>query len=373
VDHGIVLLPGRWPKGGLMLHWGGQARKAWQRHAHRCQGSMCGTRCRAGPAIFARCLAVVIMLELEGIVKRYGDHTALDGISFQVPAGKVFGLLGPNGAGKTTLIRIITRITGPDEGRVLLDGHPMGPADVARMGYLPEERGLYKKMKVGEQAVYLARLKGMSKEEATRRLKDWFERWDMADWWNKKVEELSKGMAQKVQFITTVLHGPKLLILDEPFSGFDPINAELIRGEILRLRDEGTTVLLSTHNMGSVEELCEHIALVDHARLVLHGSVADVRRKYATNTYRLEISGNPVALGNALSFTAELLESRQQQDHTVARIRITKGMTLNKVLAQLLPAVEIHGVQEEIPRMHDIFIRAVSEREPALVATDMTE
>ena len=313
------------------------------------------------------------MLALEGIVKRYGDHTALDGITFTVPPGKVFGLLGPNGAGKTTLIRIITRITGPDEGRVLLDGHPMGPADVARMGYLPEERGLYKKMKVGEQALYLAQLKGMPKGEATKRLKEWFARWDMGDWWNKKVEELSKGMAQKVQFITTVLHGPKLLILDEPFSGFDPINAELIRAEILRLRDAGTTVLLSTHNMGSVEELCDHIALVDRAHLLLHGSVAEVRRRYATNTYRIELTGDPVALGNALSFTAELLDVQRKDGHSVARIRPTKGMTLNKVLAQLLPAVEIHGVHEEIPRMHDIFIRAVSEQEPALVPADMTE
>lgn len=313
------------------------------------------------------------MLRTEGIVKRYGQHTALDGISMEVKAGRVFGLLGPNGAGKTTLIRIITRITGPDEGRVYLDGRPMTNADVALMGYLPEERGLYKKMKVGEQALYLARLKGMPKEEATQRLKAWFERWEMDGWWNKKVEELSKGMAQKVQFITTVLHEPKLLILDEPFSGFDPINAELIRGEILRLRDSGVTVMLSTHNMGSVEELCDDIGLIDHAHLVLHGTVADIRRQYATETYRIELSGNAVALGNALSFTAELLDSTTKDGHTVARIRLTKGMSLNKVLAQLLPAVEVHAVHPEVPRMHDIFIKAVSEREPTLVPTDMTE
>lgn len=313
------------------------------------------------------------MLRTEGIVKRYGQHTALDGISMEVKAGRVFGLLGPNGAGKTTLIRIITRITGPDEGRVFLDGRPMTNADVALMGYLPEERGLYKKMKVGEQALYLARLKGMPKEEAVNRLKAWFERWEMEGWWNKKVEELSKGMAQKVQFITTVLHEPKLLILDEPFSGFDPINAELIRGEILRLRDNGVTVMLSTHNMGSVEELCDDIGLIDRAHLVLHGSVADIRRHYATETYRIELSGNAVALGNALSFTAELLDSTTKDGHTVARVRLTKGMTLNKVLSQLLPAVEVHGVYPEVPRMHDIFIKAVSEREPTLVPTDMTE
>lgn len=313
------------------------------------------------------------MLRLEGIEKRYGDHTALNGISFEVHAGRVFGLLGPNGAGKTTLIRIITRITGPDVGTVYLNGRPMTNEDVAQMGYLPEERGLYKKMKVGEQALYLARLKGLSKADATKRLKDWFERWEIDGWWNKKVEELSKGMAQKVQFIITVLHEPKLLILDEPFSGFDPINAELIRSEILRLRDAGVTVMLSTHNMGSVEELCDDIGLIDKAKLVLHGATSDIRKQYSTNTYRVECSGNAVALGNALSFTAELLDSQQKDGHTVARVRLTKGMNLNKVLAQLLPAVEIHGVQEEIPRMHDIFIRAVSEQEPALVPADMTE
>jgi len=313
------------------------------------------------------------MLRLEGIEKRYGDHTALDGISFEVHAGRVFGLLGPNGAGKTTLIRIITRITGPDVGTVYLNGRPMTNEDVAQMGYLPEERGLYKKMKVGEQALYLARLKGLSKADATKRLKDWFERWEIDGWWNKKVEELSKGMAQKVQFITTVLHEPKLLILDEPFSGFDPINAELIRSEILRLRDAGVTVMLSTHNMGSVEELCDDIGLINSAKLVLHGATRDIRKQFSTNTYRVECTGNAVALGNALSFTAELLDSQQKDGHTVARVRLTKGMNLNKVLAQLLPAVEIHGVQEEIPRMHDIFIRAVSEQEPAMVPVDMTE
>ena len=190
------------------------------------------------------------MLQLEGIVKRFGTYTALNGVTMDVPTGKVFGLLGPNGAGKTTLIRIITRITGADEGRVMLDGREMTREDVAHLGYLPEERGLYKKMKVGEQALYLARLKGLSKAEASKRLKVWFDRWEMSGWWNKKVEELSKGMAQKVQFVTTVLHEPKLLILDEPFSGFDPINAELIRSEILRLRDTGTTIMLSTHGMG---------------------------------------------------------------------------------------------------------------------------
>jgi len=313
------------------------------------------------------------MLRTEDIEKRFGDHTALDGVTMEVPTGQVFGLLGPNGAGKTTLIRIITRITAPDAGRVLLDGRPMTDADVVRMGYLPEERGLYRKMKVGEQALYLARLKGLPKAEATRRLKEWFERWDMGGWWNKKVEELSKGMAQKVQFITTVLHEPKLLILDEPFSGFDPINAELIRSEILRLRDAGITIMLSTHSMPSVEEMCDHIGLIDRAHLVLHGSVRDIRRRYATNTFRIEYKGNKVALANALSFTGELLDVHEGGEYSTARVKLTKGSTANDVLRQLLPAVEVHGVQEEIPRMHDIFIRAVSERAPDSVAADITE
>ncbi|MBK9076975.1 MAG: ATP-binding cassette domain-containing protein [Flavobacteriales bacterium] len=313
------------------------------------------------------------MLRCEHIVKRYGAHTALDDVSMEVPAGLVFGLLGPNGAGKTSLIRVITRITGPDEGRVLLDGHPMTDADVAQLGYLPEERGLYKKMKVGEQAVYLARLKGMRKSDAIKQLKEWFERWEMMAWWNKKVEELSKGMAQKVQFVTTVLHRPRLLILDEPFSGFDPINAELVRQEILRMRAEGTTVMLSTHNMGSVEELCDHIALIDRSRKVLDGRVRDIRRQYATNTYRIEYKGPQVAFANALSFTGELLDVQNGEDMSVARVRIAKDGTLNQVLKQVLTAVEVRGVHEEIPSMHDVFIRAVGDNDPANVKADMTD
>jgi ABC-2 type transport system ATP-binding protein len=313
------------------------------------------------------------MLRTEGIIKRYGDHTALNGITMDVPAGQVFGLLGPNGAGKTTLIRIITRITGPDEGRVLLNGHPMTDGDVAHMGYLPEERGLYKKMKVGEQALYLAQLKGMKKAEAQRRLKEWFERWDMAAWWNRKVEELSKGMAQKVQFITTVLHEPQLLILDEPFSGFDPINAELIRSEILRLRDAGVTIMLSTHSMASVEELCDNIGLIHRSELMLHGNVNTIRRQYATNTYRVDYVGSRVALANSLSFIGELKQADERNGRGTALITLGKGSTPNDLLRQLLPAVEIHGMREEIPGMHDIFIRVVSEKAPEEVAAGMTE
>lgn len=313
------------------------------------------------------------MLVLENIVKRYGNHLALDGVSMDVPTGKVFGLLGPNGAGKTTLIRIITRITGPDEGRVLLDGRPMTNEDVAHLGYLPEERGLYKKMKVGEQALYLARLKGMPKAEATNRLKEWFDRWDMGSWWNKKVEELSKGMQQKVQFITTVLHGPKLLILDEPFSGFDPINADLIRGEILRLRDQGTTVMLSTHGMASVEELCDHIALIDRAKVMLHGSVRDIRRQYSTNTYRVEFKGSRIAYADALAFHGELMEPQEHGEFVSAKVKLLHGAKLNDVLRSTLGAVEYLGVHEEVPHMHDIFIKVVSERDPQAVHTGMTE
>nr|MBP8878820.1 DUF4162 domain-containing protein [Flavobacteriales bacterium] len=241
------------------------------------------------------------------------------------------------------------------------------------MGYLPEERGLYKKMKVGEQSVYLARLKGLSKTDATMRLKEWIERWDMSDWWNKKVAELSKGMAQKVQFITTVIHEPRLLILDEPFSGFDPINAELVRDEILRQRDLGVTVMLSTHGMASVEELCDEIGLIDRSKLMLNGNVREIRRRYATNTYRIEFKGTRIALANALSFTGELLDTDESSEVSTARVRLGTGSKLNDVLRQLLPVVEVLGVHEEIPRMHDIFIRVVSEKQPETVTAGLTE
>ncbi|MDQ3100232.1 MAG: ABC transporter ATP-binding protein [Bacteroidota bacterium] len=313
------------------------------------------------------------MLHLEGIVKRYGNFTALNGITMTVPPGKVFGLLGPNGAGKTTLIRIITRITGPDEGKVMLDGRPMGPQDVQRLGYLPEERGLYKKMKVGEQALYLARLKGLSKEVATARLREWFERWEIGGWWNKRVEELSKGMAQKIQFIITVLHQPRLLILDEPFSGFDPINAELIRDEILRLRDEGVTVMLSTHNMGSVEELCDHIALIDKSNKVLDGNVKEIRRRFATNTYRIEFKGTTVAFANALGWAGEIIEVKEGPEFSNTRVKLSKGSTLNDVLRQVITSVEVHGVEEEVPRMHDVFIKSVGGSVRPQVTASITE
>ena len=229
------------------------------------------------------------LIKCLNITKKFGNYTALNSVSIDIPQGKIFGLLGPNGAGKTTLIRILNRITMPDSGEIIFNGRSMEPLDVEQIGYLPEERGLYKKMKVGEQAVYLARLKGLSRSDAVRLLKEWFIKFGIEEWWNKKVEELSKGMAQKVQFIITVLHHPRLLILDEPFSGFDPVNVSLIRSEILRLRDEGTTILLSTHNMESVEELCDNIALINKSNLIVHGNVEQIRRKYGNNHVELVI------------------------------------------------------------------------------------
>jgi ABC-2 type transport system ATP-binding protein len=301
------------------------------------------------------------MLRTEGIVKHYGDHLALDGVDLDVPQGKIFGLLGPNGAGKSTLIRIINQITVPDEGRVFLHGKEVTTEDVRKMGYLPEERGLYKKMKVGEQAIYLARLKGMPKAEAKERLKHWFERWDMMGWWNKKVEELSKGMAQKVQFVTTVLHEPELIILDEPFSGFDPINAELIRNEIVRLRDEGATIMLSTHNMGSVEEMCDHIALINNSKKVLEGAVKEVRKKYSENIFSVEFKGQLMGFTNSMWTAAELLDSHEEDGYTIARIRLQGKTSVNDILGAVLPKVEIHSIKEEVPSMSEVFIKVVNE------------
>ena len=232
------------------------------------------------------------ILQVENVSKAYSSHLALDNVSLNVPAGEVYGLLGPNGAGKTTLIRIINHITAPDSGRVIFEGHQLTQADVEHIGYLPEERGLYKKMKVGEQAVFFARLKGLSKQDAVRELRKWFEKFDILSWWDKKVEELSKGMAQKVQFIVTVLHRPKLLIFDEPFSGFDPINAALLKEEILKLKDEGSTVIFSTHNMSSVEEICDNITLINKSRNILSGKVEELRREYFGNRYDITFGGD---------------------------------------------------------------------------------
>ena len=279
------------------------------------------------------------LIECKDICKSFGEKVALDHVSLEIPEGKIFGLLGPNGAGKTTLIRIINRITIPNSGEVYFQGRPITQRDVEKIGYMPEERGLYRKMKVGEQAMYLAQLKGMSASSATRELKEWFVRFGIQDWWNKKVEELSKGMAQKLQFITTVVHKPKLLILDEPFSGFDPVNAEVIRSEILRLKDEGATIILSTHNMESVEELCDDIALINKSRLVITGGVEDIRRQYGNNNVELVYT-------DAEGRHTEVLP-REVDGNSTLKSFIDKGITVN-------------SYKELMPRMNDIFIKLVT-------------
>mgnify|MGYP005793271605 FL=1 len=301
------------------------------------------------------------LLCVEHVTKRYATHTALHDVSLAIPRGAVYGLLGPNAAGKTTLIRIINRITAPDEGRVLLGGRCLAPEDVRRIGYLPEERGLYKKMKVGEQALYFAQLKGLSKREATLRLKRWFEKFGIAGWWDKKVEELSKGMAQKVQFIVTVLHEPELLIFDEPFSGFDPVNANLLKNEILALRDAGATIVFSTHNMSSVEEICDHITLIDRSRNVLSGPVDEVRRRHGGNVFRIDFAGDLSALDlQALERVARVVaEPRPEGRLLTMRLQLPSADSVRSALSLLNERVEIRGFEEIIPSMNDIFIRAV--------------
>ena len=301
------------------------------------------------------------LLCVEHVTKRYATHTALHDVSLAIPRGAVYGLLGPNGAGKTTLIRIINRITAPDEGRVLLGGRCLAPEDVRRIGYLPEERGLYKKMKVGEQALYFAQLKGLSKREATLRLKRWFEKFGIAGWWDKKVEELSKGMAQKVQFIVTVLHEPELLIFDEPFSGFDPVNANLLKNEILALRDAGATIVFSTHNMSSVEEVCDHITLIDRSRNVLSGPVDEVRRRHGGNVFRIDFAGDLSALDlQALERVARVVaEPRPEGRLLTMRLQLPSADSVRSALSLLNERIEIRGFEEIIPSMNDIFIRAV--------------
>ena len=301
------------------------------------------------------------LLKVEHVTKRFSNHTALDDVSLSIPQGSIYGLLGPNGAGKTTLIRIINRITAPDSGRILLDGHEIMPEDVFKIGYLPEERGLYKKMRVGEQAVYFARLKGLSRSEAIRRLKEWFVRFGIEGWWDKKVEELSKGMAQKVQFIVTVLHDPKLLILDEPFSGFDPINANIIKTEILRLRDEGATVIFSTHNMASVEEICDHITLINKSRNILSGAVEQIRHRHGNNIFQIEFRGDAVKLREALQGKVTVLEGAEEQSvYSSLKIHVPENDGVRSVVSAVNEAVDLRSFREIIPSMDDIFIKAVA-------------
>ena len=299
------------------------------------------------------------MLEVRNVTKRYSAHLALDRVSLRVPKGQIFGLLGPNGAGKTTLIRIINRITVPDSGEVFFDGHLSRPEDVARIGYLPEERGLYKKMKVGDEALYLAQLKGLSAREARTRLQEWFERFDILSWWNRRVEELSKGMQQKLQFIITVVHRPDLLIFDEPFSGFDPVNAELLKQEILTLKEQGHTIIFSTHNMASVEELCDHIALINHAQVVLSGSVRDVREQFKDNRYRVAIQ-RPAEEVSPINTLFQVEEQVVEGD--VCRLVLQKNPSVRnaELLSALASHYEILSFEEIIPSMHEIFIRTVS-------------
>lgn len=302
------------------------------------------------------------LLEANGIVKDYTGHKALDDVTVHVPEGSVYGLLGPNGAGKTTLIRIINHITAPDAGEVIFDGRPLTADDVKHIGYLPEERGLYKKMKVGEQAIFFARLKGLDKRDAEKRLKEWFERMEIGNWWNKKVEELSKGMAQKVQFIITVLHRPKLLIFDEPFSGFDPINANILKREILRLRDGGSTVIFSTHNMSSVEELCDHITLINRSRNILTGNVDELRRSFGGNRFRLRYEGELSSLAEAIkpvvSYIGEDEEENRGQGESVI-VELNDAATRRDLVDIANRATDLVGFEPVMPSINNIFINAV--------------
>jgi ABC-2 type transport system ATP-binding protein len=305
------------------------------------------------------------ILVAESVTKNYGKFRALNEVSIQVPKGSIFGLLGPNGAGKTTFIRIINQITMPDSGKVFLDNEPLRPHHVKYIGYLPEERGLYKSMKVGEQALYLAQLKGLSKKQAKEQLKFWFDRLEIAGWWDKKIEELSKGMAQKVQFIVTVLHRPKLLIFDEPFSGFDPVNANLIKDEILELQNQGATIIFSTHRMESVEELCDHIALIDLSNKVLDGKLTDIKRSYKSNTYEVGlITNNETALRKELSekFSISSAQFKSIEDELKLKIKINTGDSPNDLISYLTTKAQINHFVEVIPSVNDIFIQTVSKK-----------
>jgi ABC-2 type transport system ATP-binding protein len=305
------------------------------------------------------------LLQANDIVKKYGDYTALNKVSIDVPQGSIYGLLGPNGAGKTTLIRIINQITMPDEGNVIFNGRPLQPDDVHYIGYLPEERGLYKSMKVGEQALYLAQLKGMSKNDAKKALKYWFEKFEITEWWGKKVQELSKGMAQKVQFIVTVLHQPKLLIFDEPFSGFDPINANLIKDEILELREKGATIIFSTHRMESVEELCDHIALIDKSNKILDGNLVDIKRQFKTNTYEVGLHTDHLdELQREISskFEVSPAQFKTLEDDLKLNIKLGSHETSKDLIQYLSQKADINHFVELIPSANDIFIKAITNK-----------
>ena len=306
------------------------------------------------------------LFSANAVSKQFANHKALDQVSIDVPEGSIFGLLGPNGAGKTTLIRIINQIIAPDSGELFFLGRKLHPNDISMIGYLPEERGLYKKMTVGEQAVYLAQLKGLSHHEAVERLKIWFEKFEMKGWWNRKVEELSKGMQQKVQFLITIIHNPKLLIFDEPFSGFDPINANLLKEEILAQKNNGATIIFSTHNMSSVEELCDDIALINKSKVILSGSVRQIKKTYRTNTYEISYDNYHDPIAGLLPPGYTILEEKTTHDLRYAQIKIPDNSTPNDLIGIILPSVAIHAFVELIPSMNDIFIQAVTEQNQSL-------
>jgi len=301
------------------------------------------------------------LITVNAVVKDFSGHRALNHVSLDVPEGSVYGLLGPNGAGKTTLLRIINQITAPDQGSILFEGKPIGPEHRSNIGYLPEERGLYKKMKVGEQALYLAQLKGLSKAEAKKRLNVWFEKFEVGAWWDKKVEELSKGMAQKIQFITTVLHEPRLLIFDEPFSGFDPINVNLLKQEILLMKERGATIIFSTHNMSSVEELCDHITLINESEAILQGEISTIREQYRDNKYLVTFGGDKEKLAGGLDSRFQLLQMEENGMGQRATIQVREGDGSGDLIKNLVEITEIKSFHEILPGMNDIFIQVVND------------
>lgn len=305
-----------------------------------------------------------MLLEINHVTKDYVNHRALDDVSIQIPKGKIFGLLGPNGAGKTSLIRIINQITAPDSGEILFNGEILGPKHIAQIGYLPEERGLYKKMKIGDQMLYLAQLKGLNKKEALLRIQDWCERLDITSWWDKKIEDLSKGMQQKVQFVATVIHQPQLIILDEPFSGFDPVNANIIKEQILRLNQEGATIIFSTHRMETVEELCDNIALINRSKKILDGAVQTIKKEYRNQTYKLEYTTaeDNFLLSHNPQF--EVIDTKMIDKTYTTTIQLNNNIHINEVLMHLIPRIQLNQLIEIVPSMADIFIQKVTQASP---------
>ena len=301
------------------------------------------------------------LLQAQGLTRKYKDKVALNNFSINIPQGSIYGLLGPNGAGKTTFIRIVNQITAPDSGTILLNGEPLTKKSIGQVGYMPEERGLYKNMKVGEQALYFAKLKGLSSAEAKKRTEYWFEKLDMMSWWNKKLSELSKGMGQKVQFVITVIHNPSLLIFDEPFSGFDPVNAQIIANEILELRDKGTTIIFSTHRMESVEEMCDYVALINQSNKVLDGTIEEVRNQFKTGKFSIQLNEIPVDSLQNLANEFEISDVRNINQRTEFNLLYNKGTPTNVILDKLMQVGQVHQFKEIIPSMNDVFLEAVKQ------------